>query len=456
MAKPRRITSTPRRPAESPIVNAAANQVQQFFLQGGVYAQAKHNYNYDFGYPDHISFAMFYNMYRRNGFARAGVQHAINRTWREYPFLLEGTSEPHDPTKTENLLQELIDRLSLWQKLREVDERSRVGEYAALILRYADGKRMDQPVVGKVPGGFDGLVDIIPCYQDQLRPSSYDMNELSITYGYPTMYQFNESAVDPDERKNRAFLVHPDRVLIWSRDGTIHGDAILEPGFNDLLVLEKIIGAGGEGFWKNAKSSPVLNMDKEMNPASLASMLGVAVEDIADKLDEVIAGWQKGFDQLLMLQGIDAKTLGVTLPQPAEFIAAPLQSFAASINEPLKILVGSQSGERASTEDAKEWDSTIMSRRMNYVQPNIRRLIAKLTKAGILPAVQWVIDWTDLTEDSMEEKLSKADKMATINQKSMGTGERVFTADEIREAAGLEPLGDSDILPEDETTEAEE
>lgn len=416
-------------------------------------AQAKHNYNYDFGYPDDITFSMFYGMYKRNGFARAGVQHAVNRTWREYPFLLESTIEPHDPTKAETLLQELIDRLSFWQKLREVDERSRVGEYAGLILRYADGKRMDQPVTGKVPGGFDGLVDIIPCYQDQLIPAAFDTNELSPTYGYPTMYQFNESAVDPDSRKSRAFQVHPDRVYIWSRDGTIHGDAILEPGFNDLLVLEKIIGAGGEGFWKNAKSSPVLNMDKEMNPASLAAMLGVPVSEIADKLDEVIAGWQKGFDQLLMLQGIDAKTLGVTLPQPSEFLMAPLQSFAASINEPLKILVGSQSGERASTEDAKEWDSTIMSRRMNYVQPNIRRLVAKLTKAGILPAVQWVISWTDLTEDSSEEKLNKALKMAQINKEMMGSGERFCTADEIREVVGLEPLGDSEPLPEDEAVE---
>lgn len=455
MAKPRRITSTPRRPAATPIVNAAANQIQQYFLQGGVYAQAKHNYNHDFGYPDNITFSMFYNMYKRNGFARAGVQHAVNRTWREYPFLLEREVKPHDATKAETLLQELIDRLSFWQKLREVDERSRIGEYSGLILRYADGKRMDQPVTGKVPGGFDGLVDIIPCYQDQLRAASFDTNELSPTYGHPTMYQFNESAVDPDDRKNRAFQVHPDRVHIWSRDGTIHGDAILEPGFNDLLVMEKIIGAGGEGFWKNAKSSPVLNMDKEMNPASLAAMLGVSVSEIADKLDEVIAGWQKGFDQLLMLQGIDAKTLGITLPQPAEFLAAPMQSFAASINEPLKILIGSQSGERASTEDAKEWDSTIMSRRMNYVQPNIRRLLAKLTKAGILPAVEWVISWTDLTEDSAEEKLSKALKMAQINKELIGSGERAFTADEIREVVGLEPLGEDEPLPEDEVVEEE-
>lgn len=146
---------------------------------------------------------------------------------------------------------------------------------------------------------------------------------------------------------------------------------MLEAGYNDLLTLEKVSGAGGEGFWKNAKSSPVLEVDKEADIAKLAQMLGVETSEIADKMDEVVGDWQKGFDQLLMLQGIEAKTLGVTLPQPAEFYNTALQSFAASIEMPLKILVGTQTGERASTEDAKEWSQTISSRRTNRVIPLI-------------------------------------------------------------------------------------
>jgi len=429
------------------VTNAAYSQVIDLFRS--VATNPKHNHAYDFGFPSHITFPMFYQMYKRNGFAHAGIAHAVQKTWREYPVLLE-SAEAHKQTKPEKLMAEMFDRLSLWSKLAEVDERSRSGKYAALVFRFADGKRPDEPV--ESARGYEALVDVIPCYEDQLKPTSFDMDPMSLSYGSPTMYQFNEPAVDPSSDKVRVFNVHPSRVLIWSRDGTIHCDPVLEPGYNDLVTIEKIIGSGGEGFWKNAKSAPILNIDPTANLQSLATMLGTDVAGIADAMDEVVAGWQKGFDQLLMLQGIDAKALGITLPQPAEFIAGALQSFAASITEPLRILVGSQSGERASTEDAKEWDSTIMSRRENYVKPNIKRMLRMLAKVGIIPALDWHIGWSDLTEDSMDEKIARAERMANINKAAVGTGERYFTGAEIREVVGLAPLGDDGILAEDEST----
>lgn len=432
------------------VANTAYSQVRDYFGRS-VATNPKHNFSYDFGYPECITFQMYYQMYSRNGLANAGIRHAINRTWREYPALLE-KEEAHDQTSTERLAADAFKRLSFWQKLKDADLRSRVGEYGALVLRFADGKQPNQPV--QRLAGLDALVELIPCYQDQLEPTQFDTNPASINYGKPTMYQFNEARVDPKRSNNRSFMVHPDRVHIWSADGGVNGDPVLEPGFNDLITLEKIMGSGGEGFWKNAKSAPVLNVDPLTNLQSLASMLGTDVAGIADKMDEVIAGWQRGFDQLLMLQGIDTKTLAVTLPQPAEFLAGPMQSFAASINEPLKILIGSQSGERASTEDAKEWDSTIMSRRMNYVIPNMDRLFQKLSAVGVLPLKSWHVSWTDLTEDSLEEKLANAKALATINKELLGTGERAFTAQEIREAAGyMVALEDDVILPEDENND---
>jgi hypothetical protein len=435
---------------KSLVANAASQQIQQY-LRIRYNADQKHDNNYDFGYPDHLTFHHFYRMYERNSIAYAGVVHAIQKTWRESPFLLESKRDiPHEETTTERLIREMIERLSMWQKLSEADERSRVGEYAGILLRFADGKRWDEPVTQRVPGGMDGLVELIPAWEGQLEPSTYDTNVMSLTYGHPTMYLFNEANVNPDDRMNRAFQVHPDRVHIWSKDGSVHGQSVLEPGFNDLIVIEKVVGSGGEGFWQNAKNAPMLSFDKDVNAQTIAAMLGVdSVEEIADKLDEVVAGWREGFDKVLAMQGLTAQTLGVVLPQPEEFVMAPLRNFAATISEPLKILIGTQTGERASTEDAKEWDSTIMSRRENYVKPNIRRLLRHLARVGVLPAIEWTIDWKDLTEDSTEEKLNKALKMAEVNKAMLGIG-RVFSEDEIREAMGMEPLGDDDALTEDD------
>ena len=152
--------------------------------------------------------------------------------------------------------------------------------------------------------------------------------------------------------------------------------------------------------------------------------------------------WQKGFDSLLMLQGMEAKTLGVTLPQPAEFVNVALQSFASSWGIPIKILVGMQTGERASQEDAKEWAKTCMARRNGSIVPNIMQLIRRLERFGVMAEKPWSIDWADLTESDMSEKIDRATKMADINVKNVQAGgiELTFTEDEIRETIGKDPL----------------
>lgn len=258
------------------------------------------------------------------------------------------------------------------------------------------------------------------------------------------MFQFSEASVDRSKSQPRQFNVHPDRVIIWSRDGTVDDRSFLEPGYNDLISAEKIIGAGGEGFWKNAKSGLSLEIDKDAKIADMASAMGVEVTEVVDRMDEQVESFNKGFDKTLLLQGITAKPMQVTLPSPEHFFAIALQSFAASIQMPLKILVGSQTGERASTEDAEEWAKTAMSRRADTVIPNIMTFVRRLVRFNILREAAWHLDWADLTETSMTEKVTLADKMADVNQKMKDTGEFVFTTDEMRSVAGKEPLTEAD------------
>jgi len=427
------------------LAHAAVRRLDVMFP--GFFAAAKHNFYRDFGFPETVAFDQFFAAYTRNGLARAAVDKTALKTWETAPWLLEREGD-HEETKLEKEIRERFSDLRFWPALEESDRRSMVGAYSGIILRVADSQMLDQPVTG-VSGGLDGLAEVIPAWEGQLQVSSWDEDQRSETYGQPTMFQFNEAAVGGDRKKARAFPVHPDRVVIWSRDGTVHGRSILEPGYNDLLTMEKIVGAGGEGFWKNAKSAPVLEVDKEAKIADMAAAMGVPPEEVADKMDEQVADWQRGFDQLLMLQGMQAKTLGVTLPSPEHFFASALQCFAASIGIPVKILVGSQTGERASTEDAEEWAKTNMARRNGHVIPNVMAVINRLERFTILPERDWHLSWADLTEASMGEKIERANKMADVNQKMAGS-EIVFTGDEIRAAVDLEPLSDAERFRDDD------
>lgn len=410
----------------------------------GYFPEAKHNYYSDFGYPVNLSFENFYGMYSRNSIARAAVEKTVLKTWQDYPFLRQAEGA-HTETPLELDIRSRFADIRFWQRLADVDRRSMVGSYSGAILRIADSKTFNQPV-DVVTGGLDALVEIIPAWEGQLIVSQWNTNETDENYGKPTMFSFKESSVGKVAGAIRSFEIHPDRVIVWSRDGTIFNNSMLEPGYNDLMTLEKVSGAGGEGFWKNAKSAPILQVDKDFSTQSMAQALGVSADGLADAMNDQVADWQKGFDKLLMLQGMEAKTLGVNLPSPEHFFNIALQSFAASVPIPLKILVGTQSGERASTEDAREWAQTNMARRSSYVVPLIMAIINRLETFGILPEMDWFLDWADLTESTASEKIDRALKMADVNTKQANSGsiEAVFTTDEIRSAVGMEPLAEPD------------
>lgn len=457
--------------AEVKLKNMLVNMTRRLdsLFPGYFGVDTKHNHYRDYGWPISPEFAQFYAMYDRNGIGFAAIDQIASKTYQDNPQFVIG-DDVHEQTSQEKTIEDHLKKIRFWQNFADADRRGMVGRYGALILRFADGRRF-QEEVGTVPGGIEGLVEVIPAWEEQLRVSQWDEDELSENYGKPTMYDFQESRVgqDDNQRNPRQFSVHPDRVIIFSRDGSIHDNSILKPGFNDLLTIEKVSGAGGEGFWKNAKSTPVLNVDEKANISKLQTLLGASsTDDLKTKIGEQVENWQKGFDKLLMLQGIEAKTLGVTLPSdPDKFFGLPLNSFAASANIPVKILIGSQTGERASVEDVKEFNKTISSRRENEIRPTINTFLEMMVDYQVMPNADWQTAWEDLTDSTPEEKTDRADKMASTNQKMVGTGEIVYTTGEIREAAGYPAelpeeaeddfdTGDEDDLNDLEDEEGEE
>lgn len=402
----------------------------------GYFETAKHNHYRDFGWPENVTFAQLYAMYHRNGLARAGIDKTALKTWQDNPELWE--SENPAETALEREIRQRFTDLRIWQAMATADKRALVGGYAGVILRLRDSKRFDQPV-DKVPGGLDGLAEVIPAWGGvgaQLEVAEWVTDEASEDYGKPRMFKFTEAAVGNAQYQTRQFMVHPDRVLIWSEDGSVHCRSALEPGYNDLMDAEKVKGAGGEGFWKTARGSLALEAPADVDITRMAQTMGVPPDQLADKMNEQVEDFQKGFDKMLALQGMTAKTLPISLPVPEHFFAAPVQSFAASLNIPAKILIGNQTGERASTEDARDWAQSNNARRNNEVRPLINEFVQRLEQFGILPERDWHIHWSDLTEASQGEKIDRAAKMADINQKQRD--DLAFSADEIRQVAGFE------------------
>jgi hypothetical protein len=438
------------------VANSAAQGFNRltnsWFGQGGL----KHNYYKDFGFPETLGFNDLYNMYRRNGIARAAVDKTAGKTWQSAPYLQEfqrDAGEKAPETVLEKAIRQKFDDLRIWQALKECDSRAMVGSYSALILRFADGESFDQPV-GSLQG-LDALVEVIPAWEGQLTVSQWGTDERNAdTYGKPLMYQYNEGNVPTGRQQVRNATIHPDRVLIWSEDGQVGGTPKMEAAYNDLISLSKIIGAGGEGFWKNAKGAPIFEVVADQSLENIAKASGVAVDEFADKMDEQVEDFQKGFDNVLMVQGMAVKPYQVQLADPLNFFLIALQSFAAAWNIPLKVLVGSQTGERASTEDAGEWNETNDARRTNYVVPCIFSLVRRFEELGILPDKDWHLSWTSLIDGTPQQKIDRAYKMADINMKMKDSGQLVYSIDEMRAVTDYEPMEEPMELPGSDDSEA--
>lgn len=395
----------------------------------------------DYGYPELLDFDNHHSMFKRNGIARAGVMRHVEKTWETDPWIVEGMQgdKPHAETTNERAVSRVLQQVALWNRLHAADWRNRVGRYAGLYLVFSDGKHPDEPVTGSVK-----LLKAQPLFEAQLEPQTFDTDPASENYGNPLSYQFKPQVTGNDRDARQSMTIHHDRIHIIAEgadDDTIYGIPANEAGFNDLITIEKLIGAGGEGFWKTARGAFSLHStgDNGIDVQGLAQMFGVETDQVADKLNEVAGDLSAGMDKLLLLGDMEAKALAYSLPSPEHFFAIAMQSYAASISAPMPILLGQQISQRSGDENSREWDRTIMTRRRRFVVPTIETLIRKLMRFGALPQFDFYVAWDDLTDATVSEKLANAKTLGEVNKSAMGTGEPApFTAEEIREVAGYD------------------
>lgn len=394
----------------------------------------------DFGYPNALNFWSFLNLYQRHSLAHAIIHRITEKSWEDDPWIVEGDETDNDKAETrwERDLRTLFKRLNLWQKFQDADRRRLVGMYSGLILQVADDRQWHEELE---PGE---LVGVIPAWQGQLTPVEWDNNPASVTYGRPTMWQYQEAEVETADYPppGRSVTIHHSRVVVVGdyREGV----PLLEAAYNDFVSLEKVLGALGESYWKNAARQISMEYAPETRPQDLAEAAGVKVEDLHDALNGMFADLNQGLDAGMVNFGGKATPLVANVPDPKEPFNVLAQSICSSAMIPMKIAVGNQTGERASTEDQDDFNKRCQSRRTGELMTDVRRLIDRLMEYGIIDTVgEYQVMWTDLTEAGLADKLGNVEVMAKINQAMQLLG-GVYTHDEMRAMTGHDPLPDGD------------
>jgi hypothetical protein len=398
-------------------------------ISGGYdFSDTLHNVFLDFGYPMQLNFSNFWNMYRRFGIAKNVVELPVDTGWMTNP-----TVEGSDAFET--AVDALVDRINLWIRLKGLDTRQRVGRYAGMFMRVRDGKNPKEPIEGKL-SGESALMDMVPLYESQLEVIESDSNPMSETFGQPIILQYRQSVEgDRNEETNNTISIHASRIVFAAEgadDGWIYGIPALESIFNSLMDLRKIIGGGGEGFYKNSSQNIVFDLKDGAS--------AMQFKDKLDKFNDQYDDFSRNRSRRAMwTPGMEAKTLESSLISPEHFFNIALNDVAAGAQIPATILIGQQTGRLASSEDSQQFLSVVQSRRENFMTEMVRDVFDWLIQFGILPSSEYQIVWDDLLARSDNEKLENADKMAGVNEKQFKSGGEVpFSGEEIREAAGFE------------------
>jgi hypothetical protein len=412
-------------------------------VSGGYdYADTLHNIYLDYGYPIQLQFSNFWNMYRRFGVAARVVTLYPNQTWLDDPIIESSNAAFVHGVET------LHRTRGLWRRLKGLDTRQRVGRYAGLFMRVRDNLAPDQPIAGKL-AGLATLVDMVPLYESQLTVLETHDNVLNDDYGQPKMYQFTSGAAgDRNDKTQDSFNIHPSRVVIaaeGSDNGGIYGVPALESIYNSLMDLRKVLGGGGEGFYKNSSQNIVFNVQ---DPENVSAHNAALLKEFNEQYDDFAQNRQR---RAMWTPGMDSKTLESSLMSPEHFANTSLLDISAGAGIPLALLVGKQEGRLAGDQDTKAFLGLVQARREDFATDMVTATLDWCSRWGVLPAAEYDVAFPDALSPSDDEKLANADKMADINQKIFLSGGSVaFTGEEIREQAGFEATADADLPPPDE------
>lgn len=391
----------------------------------------------EYGWPENVTYDMMYWLYRREGIAFGAVNKLIGRCWAQQPEVIQGGKENRSKNLTgwEKANNPTLGAPWLWAGFEETDKRRLVGRYAGLLLHVADNRKWAQPVE---KGGNKRLDKVTPAWANALTVAEWDEKEDSATYGQPLMWQYTEAKHGSFTGVTRQ--IHPDRIFIL---GEYKCDDIgfLEPVFNAFVSLEKVSGGSGESFLKNAARQIAVSYDKEINWKSVADQYGVTVADLQKKMQESARDLNVGNDVLMAVQGGTVQTLVAQVADPKPTFEVNLQIVSAGVDIPSKILVGNQTGERASTEDEAYFNARCQSRRDRSLAPEVLDFTRHLQRIGVVTASNKAlsVSWGDLTIATPSERMANAKTMSEINAGNIGQEGPAFTTGEIRERAGYEP-----------------
>jgi hypothetical protein len=392
------------------------------------------------GYKRDLTTADYRARYERGGIAARIVEVFPQATWRGEGELVEDEN-PEKTTAFEKTWDALNKRLNIWATFCRADILAGLGRYS-IILIGAPGE-LNQPLTKLKP---EQLMYLATFSEEDAQVNTWVQDSQDPRFGLPETYTISRITPNPNFKVQR--VVHWSRVIHIADgllDDFVYGQPRLRRIWNDLDNLDKVVGGGSEAFWKRADQGMQVDIDPDVKftPEDLTSL--------QTEIDEYVHNLRR----IVRTRGVSMNPLGSDVANFAAPAAGVIEQISAATGIPQRILMGSERGELASTQDKLNWNDLISDRRQSFAEPMVvRPFVDRLVEFGVLPEPEeYDVRWPQVKFMTDAEKAAVATQWAGLNA---ATGETVVLPTEIRDRVLELPPFTEEQLAEIEQKKAEQ
>jgi hypothetical protein len=357
------------------------------------------------GYDDSLEVEEFWDLYTRADIAKAIIDKPAEATWTD-GFTVHSAEYDKPPERGEDPIHDEFESvkhdIGLHSELVNADIVSRIGRYGVMVLMVNDGRALDQPI-----GDATELKDVQPLSERAIVDYRLGENPTNPRYNLPVEWELDFE--DDDEGGKEVHWSRVVHIAEQQREHPVYGIAALEPVYNRVMDWQKVIGGAAEMFWRGADRKMVATLDPEAGRLDDEDDLKEQVEEMRHGLRDTVYGRGLGIDQL---DGEDVDPTGVK--------NAILDAISSETGIPKRILIGSERGDLASTQDRANFYGNISDRRANHAETDIfRPFVDRLQRATIVPDGDYRVYWPSVHElgksERAEVQASRAEAISKLN-----------------------------------------
>jgi len=352
------------------------------------------------GYVLNLTFNHYLSMYKRNEIAKHVIEAKPEASWRRHPTVEEVDKDPKQAALFDNAWKELVKSHGIYHYLSRADVLSGIGWFGILYMGLDDVKNSDEMILPVEQGTERKLLYLRPYMVDDSAVAEWEEDPGSPRYGLPKIYKLSPRYSIKGITQSKDFKVHHTRVIHIAEgllDNDVWGTPRLENVYNHLQALEYVVGGSAEMFWRGAFPGYSLEAKDD------ASFDAQSLDDLEDEIQAFLHDLQRH----VRLEGVEMKSLGIQVASPKDHFDVLISMISAGCQIPKRILLGSERGELASSQDERAWLERVDARRKNFCEPVIlRALIDRCIDYGILPEPVngYVIKWPELMPRSEKEE----------------------------------------------------